>query len=540
MPKRGSPDSGVPRHPGNRAHAVARGPRDRRSHSPPRRRRVRPVLRPLHRQGPRRRPAADAPGPGTGHASVARRLARGQGIAPLRPGEMEHQGGDRAHHRHRARVLLPRAAVRARRHDRAPRLRRERLGAGREVRGALSCGPGGRARRGAARHPRAVPGSRRRRSRPPRDRERQRGFGARHRLDHRRPRAPPRGAAARALRRMSPALFLLLLAAAQGDTGSFVIRNFRFASGEALPELRLHYRTLGRPHHNAVLILHGTGGSGSQFLSPQFAGELYGAGQPLDTATHYVILPDNIGHGRSSKPSDGLRARFPHYAYEDMVAAQYRLVTEGLRVNHLLLVMGTSMGCMHTWIWGERYPSFMDGLVPLACLPTQIAGRNRMWRKLIMDDITTDPDWKNGDYATQPRGLRAALQLLFIAVSAPLVQQRLGPTRDSADAYIARWIDSRLAETDATDLLYQVAASRDYDPSGALERVTVPVLAINSADDFINPPELGIMERLITRAKQARYVLIPISDKTRGHGTHTVAATWKEYFAPFVASLERR
>jgi len=339
---------------------------------------------------------------------------------------------------------------------------------------------------------------------------------------------------------MSPALFLLLAAAAQGDTGSFVIRNFRFASGETLPELRLHYRTLGRPHRNAVLILHGTGGSGSQFLSPQFAGELYGAGQPLDTATHYVILPDNIGHGRSSKPSDGLHARFPHYAYDDMVAAQYRLVTEGLHVNHLLLVMGTSMGCMHSWIWGERYPSLMDGLVPLACLPTQIAGRNRMWRKLIIDDITTDPDWKNGDYATQPRGLRAALQLLFIAVSAPLVQQGLGPTRDSADAYIARWIDGRLAETDANDLLYQVAASRDYDPGPALDRVTVPVLAINSADDFVNPPELGIMERLIARVKQGRYVLLPISDKTRGHGTHTVAAVWKEYFGPFVASLERR
>jgi homoserine O-acetyltransferase/O-succinyltransferase len=339
---------------------------------------------------------------------------------------------------------------------------------------------------------------------------------------------------------VSPALFLLLVAAAQGDTGSFVIRNFRFASGETLPELRVHYRTLGRPQRNAVLVLHGTGGSGSQFLSPLFADELYGAGQPLDTATHYVILPDNIGHGRSSKPSDGLRARFPHYAYADMVAAQYRLVTEGLHVNHLLLVMGTSMGCMHSWLWGERHPEFMDGLVPLACLPTQIAGRNRMWRKMVLDAITSDPDWKGGDYTSQPRGLRAALDLLFVAGSAPLVQQRLGPTRDSADAYVSRWIDTRLAETDANDLLYQVAASRDYDPSAALDRVTVPVLAINSADDFINPPELGIMERLIARVKRGRYVLIPISDKTRGHGTHTAAAVWKEYFAPFVASLERR
>jgi homoserine O-acetyltransferase/O-succinyltransferase len=346
---------------------------------------------------------------------------------------------------------------------------------------------------------------------------------------------------------MIAALLLALAAAAQGDTGSFVVKGFQFASGETLPELRLRYRTLGHPRRdatglvrNAVLILHGTGGSGEQFLSPLFAGELYGAGQPLDTTSHYLILPDNIGHGRSSKPSDGLHARFPHYGYEDMVAAQYRLVTEGLRVNHLLLVMGTSMGCMHSWLWGERHPEFMDGLVPLACLPTQLAGRNRMWRKMIIDDITTDPDWKSGDYTSQPRGLRAALDLLFVAGSAPLVQQRLGPTRDSADAYITRWLESRLAATDANDLLYQVAASRDYDPSAALDRVGVPVLAINSADDFINPPELGIMQRLIARVRQGRYVLIPISDKTRGHGTHTAAATWKEYFAPFVASLERR
>ena len=346
---------------------------------------------------------------------------------------------------------------------------------------------------------------------------------------------------------MSPAIFLFLAAvAAQGDTGSFVIHNLRFASGEVLPELRLHYRTLGQPRRdaagrvrNAVLVLHGTGGSGGQFLSPLFAGELYGAGQPLDTATHYLILPDNVGHGRSSKPSDGLRARFPRYAYEDMVAAQYRLVTDGLHVNHLLLVMGTSMGCMHSWLWAERYPDVMDGVVPLACFPTQIAGRNRMWRKMIIDDIKTDPDWKNGEYTTQPRGLRAALQLLFTAGSAPLVQQRLGPTRDSADAYITRWLDTRFAETDANDLMYQVDASRDYDPSTALDRITAPVLAINSADDFINPPELGLMERLTPRVKRARYVLIPTSERTRGHGTHTAAAVWKEYFGPFVAALER-
>ena len=345
---------------------------------------------------------------------------------------------------------------------------------------------------------------------------------------------------------MTAATLLLVVAAIQGDTGSFVLKDFQFASGEALSELRIHYRTLGHPRRdaagvvrNAVLILHGTGGSGNQFVSPVFAGELYGPGQPLDTSTHYVILPDNIGHGRSSKPSDGLRARFPHYAYADLVSAQYRLLTDGLRVNHLLLVMGTSMGCMHSWMWGERHPDFMDGLVPLACIPTQIAGRNRMWRRMIIDDIKGDPDWKNGEYNVQPRGLRAALQLLFIAGSAPLVQQRAGPTRDSADAFITHWLDTRYADADANDLLYQVDASRDYDPSGDLERIAVPVLAINSADDFINPPELGLMDRLIPRVKNARYVLIPTSERTRGHGTHTAAAVWKEYFAPFVAGLER-
>jgi len=242
-----------------------------------------------------------------------------------------------------------------------------------------------------------------------------------------------------------------------------------------------------------VLILHGTGGSGGQFLSPLFAGELYGAGQPLDTATHYLILPDNIGHGRSSKPSDGLRARFPRYAYEDMVTAQYRLVTEGLHLTHLLLLVGTSMGCMHSWLWAERYPDVMDGVVALACIPTQIAGRNRMWRRMMIDDIRADPDWQGGDYRSQPRGLRAALQLLFTAGSAPLVQQRLGPSRDSADAYITRWLDTRFAETDANDLMYQVDASRDYDPSAALDRVTVPVLAIKLGRRLHQSSELGLM-----------------------------------------------
>jgi homoserine O-acetyltransferase len=333
---------------------------------------------------------------------------------------------------------------------------------------------------------------------------------------------------------------------AQADTGTFVIPNFRFESGETLPAVRIHYRTMGRPRRdaagvvrNAVLILHGTGGSGANFLSPSFV-ELYGAGQALDTATHYIILPDNIGHGASSKPSDGLHARFPRYGYNDMVEAQYRLVTAGLHVDHLLLVMGTSMGCMHSWLWAERYPVFMDGVVPLACAPTQIAGRNRMMRKMILDDIRTDPEWRGGEYATQPRGLRAALQILYLMGSAPLVAHRAAPTRDSADAVITRYVDGRMATTDANDMIYQFDASRDYDPSPGLERITAPVLAINSADDLINPPELGLMERLIARVARGRYVLIPTSDITRGHGTHTVAAAWKAQFAPFVAALERR
>ncbi|HYK82204.1 MAG TPA: alpha/beta fold hydrolase [Gemmatimonadales bacterium] len=346
---------------------------------------------------------------------------------------------------------------------------------------------------------------------------------------------------------MSPALVVLLTAALQGDTGSVTFKDFRFASGETLPELRLHYQTLGRPRRdasgivrNAVLILHGTGGSGAQFLSPLFADELFRPGQPLDTASHYVILPDNIGHGRSSKPSDGLRARFPRYVYADMVAAQYRLVTDGLHVNHLLLVIGYSMGCMHAWLWGERYADLMDGLVPLACSPTQIAGRNRMWRWVMSDAIRTDPEWQNGDYTTQPHGLRVALSLGVLVGSSPLQLQRVGPTRDSADAFLAHWLDARRSDVDANDFLYQIEASRDYDPRPDLGRISVPVLAINSADDFINPPELGILEHLIQEVKRGRYILIPTSARTRGHGTLGVTALWKEYFAPFVTLLERR
>jgi homoserine O-acetyltransferase/O-succinyltransferase len=320
--------------------------------------------------------------------------------------------------------------------------------------------------------------------------------------------------------------------------GDYVIRDFRFASGESLPELRLHYATFGRPAkdaagvvRNAVLILHGTGGSGRQFLRDVFAGVLFGPGQLLDTSRYYIILPDGIGHGRSSKPSDGLHARFPHYTYDDMVRAHYRLLTEHLGVNHLQLVMGTSMGGMQTWVWGETYPDFMDALMPLASLPVEIAGRNRMLRKMILDAIRTDPEWKNGDYATEPRGLVTALYVLMIMSSAPLEWQKEAPTRTAADSFVESYVRGRLPQTDANDMLYQFDASRFYNPAPNLERIVAPLVAVNSADDQINPPELGIMEREIRRVRRGRYVLIPISDKTRGHGTHTLAAVWQDELA---------
>jgi homoserine O-acetyltransferase len=288
---------------------------------------------------------------------------------------------------------------------------------------------------------------------------------------------------------------------------------------------------------NAVLITHGTTGSGNQFLSRSFAGELFGPGQPLDTATHYVILPDGIGTGGSSKPSDSLRARFPRYGYRDMITAQYRLVTEGLGVNHLRLVMGTSMGGMHTWMWGARYPEFMDALLPLASVPARIAGRNRMMRAIVSDAIRGDPTWKGGDYTAPPHSLRTALTILFMMSSSPLQLHKAAPTRDSADAYIAGWMRSRVATTDANDFLFQFEASRDYDPSTELERIRAPLLAINSEDDLVNPPELGLMERLMPRVRHGRYVLIPTSDRTRGHGTHSVPALWKHELVRLLAEI---
>ena len=341
------------------------------------------------------------------------------------------------------------------------------------------------------------------------------------------------------------AAIVALASRAGAAESDFVIRDFRFRSGETLPELELHVLTLGRlvtradGRTNAVLILHGTGGSGRQFLAPQFAGELYGAGAPLDTSKFFVILPDGIGHGRSSKPSDGLRMKFPHYDYDDMVEAQYRLVTEHLGVKRLRLVMGTSMGGMHTFVWAETHPKLMDALMPLACLPTAIVGRNRLWRSMIVDAIEKDPAWNGGDYTAEPAaGLRAAVDLLMIAGSAPIYQQNALATRDSVDRWLAAQLATRMASTDANDLIYQVEASRHYDPSAQLETIAAPLVHVNSADDFINPPELGLAEQLITRVKGGRFVLIPAGPATRGHGTHTWAALWKQHLAALLAATE--
>ena len=327
-------------------------------------------------------------------------------------------------------------------------------------------------------------------------------------------------------------MIAFLLAALAVSEGDFVLRNFRFVSGETLAELRLHYRTLGTPGSPAVLVLHGTTGSGAQFLGESFAGELFGPGQLLDPAKHLIVLPDGIGHGGSSKPSDGLHARFPHYGYADMVEAQRRLLVEKLGVKHLRLIVGTSMGCMHSWVWAEEQPKFMDANLALACLPVQIAGRNRMVRKLAMDSIRSDPAWNGGEYASPPlAGLRGALEVLFFMGSAALPLQAQLPTRDAADKFAEEWMAKRLTATDANDFLYAFDASRDYDPSPDLGKVEAAITAINSADDEVNPPELGILEREIKRVKRGKAVLLPIGPQTRGHGTHTNAAAWKDHLA---------
>ena len=328
--------------------------------------------------------------------------------------------------------------------------------------------------------------------------------------------------------------------------GDVTLRDFRFTSGATLPELGIHYRTLGTPQRdaqgvvrNAVLITHGTGGSGAQFIRQDFAGELFGPGQLLDAARYYIILPDGIGHGQSSKPSDGLRTRFPRYGYRDMVEAQYRLLTEGLGVNHLRLVMGTSMGGMHTWAWGQLYPDFMDALMPLASLPSQISARNRVWRRVVIDAIRHDPEWEDGNYTTQPQSLRTAQEMLFLVGSNPVLRQREMPTLAQADSVLDASLARSMRTGDANDILYAVEASADYDPGPGLEKIKAPLFAVNSADDLVNPPELGILEREITRLPRGRAVVIPLSDATRGHGSHTVASLWKQYLRQLLEESER-
>jgi len=312
--------------------------------------------------------------------------------------------------------------------------------------------------------------------------------------------------------------------------GDFVIRNFKFRSGETLPEVRIHYHAFGTPREdNAVLIVHGTGGSGGSLIRPEFSGELFGPGQLLDATKYFIVLPDALGHGKSSKPSDGLHAKFPRYGYNDMVEAEYRLLTEGFGVKHARLVMGTSMGCMHTWMFGEQHPDFMDALMPLACLPTAMSGRNRVWRKVVIDAIRNDPAWDGGEYTKQPPALRTAVGMLWLMGSNPVLRQQEAPTRARADEVLDAYIAQNLPHDDANDLLYQVESSADYDPGPGLEKIKAPLYAVNSADDLVNPPELHILEQQIKRVPHGKAVVIPYSDQTRGHGSHTIAVLWKQY-----------
>jgi homoserine O-acetyltransferase len=350
------------------------------------------------------------------------------------------------------------------------------------------------------------------------------------------------------------AIVAALVAHARADTVGGVVpteadvtlRDFKLTSGETLPELKLHYTTLGKLERdaaghakNAVLILHSTMGSGHQFFAKQFADELFGPGQPLDARKFYIILPDAIGHGSSSKPSDGLHARFPHYGYHDMVEAEHQLVRM-LGVEHFRLVMGMSMGCMHSWMWAETWPAEMDAVMPLACQPVEIAGRNRWWRKMVIDGIEQDPAYDHGEYRAEPKqGLRVAADLAMIASVNPIAAQQKWPTRAQAEAQLAKLVDEFVANHDANDVVYAFAASADYDPSPDLEKIVAPVMFVNSADDFINPPELGIAERAIKRVKHGKFALIPASAETHGHGTHTWPTFWKDKLVALLAATRR-
>ncbi|QMV20074.1 alpha/beta fold hydrolase [Granulicella sp. 5B5] len=359
---------------------------------------------------------------------------------------------------------------------------------------------------------------------------------------------------------LSIALFILASAAAaqsaskqapaapvyHGVQSEYTAKDFHFGSGETLPELHLHYLTLGTPHRNAaghvdnaVLLLHGTGGNEHTLFNPVFADVLFGPGQPLDVTKYYLIFPDDIGHGDSSKPSDGLHMRFPHYDYDDMVRSQHQMLLEGLHVDHLRLILGTSMGCMQSFVWGETYPDFMDALMPLACNAVALAGRNRMTRYMAIENIEHDPNWKDGEYTSEPlEGLRDANEMLLIMGSSPLQMQKHYPTRETAEQYVDKYLERTVAATDANNMIYYINASRNYDPSANLAKIKVPVMWINSADDFINPPELGIAEKQVHEMPRATFVLLPITDATRGHGTHTVASIWKDYLVRLLAESE--
>ena len=328
--------------------------------------------------------------------------------------------------------------------------------------------------------------------------------------------------------------------------GTYIIHNFKFGTGESLPELKLHYLTLGTPHRNqqghvdnAILLLHGTGGNAHTLLVPQFSNQLFGPGQPFDITKYFLIFPDDIGQGESSKPSDGLHMHFPQYDYDDMVRSQQIMLTEGMHVDHLRLILGTSMGCMQAFVWGETYPKFADALAPFACLPVELAGRNRMWRYMAMQAIRTDPAWQNGDYTTEPiHGLSTAADMLLLAGTTPLLAQKAAPTRKAAEKFVDDYWARTLPITDANNFLYYVNASRNFNPEPKLNTITAPVLWINSADDFINPPELSIAERTVKLMPHAKFILIPISEATRGHGTHTQASVWKQYLIDFLAQTD--
>jgi homoserine O-acetyltransferase len=327
--------------------------------------------------------------------------------------------------------------------------------------------------------------------------------------------------------------------------GEVILKDFRFASGETLGDLKIHYLSLGQPHRNAagvidnaVMVLHGTGGSGAQFLRPQFADELYGPGQPLDIGKYWIILPDNIGHGGSSKPSDGLRMKFPKYTSDDMVEAQHAMLGQ-LGVTQLRLIMGTSMGCMHIFVWGEKYPSFAKALMPLACEPIEIAGLNRMWRQMVIDGIEADPAWNGGNYTVQPtQGLRTAESILVIAGGAPLYLQKEYPTREKAVAYVRQAVANGMKGLDANDMIYQFDSSRFYNPWPGLEKISAPMTWVNSADDFVNPRNLDVPGQAVKRMKNARFRLLPESSETHGHGTHTWAKFWKSELIELLARSE--